>query len=86
MESGQLLAIAIGIVATFLSIVVGIFQWAIAIMIKGLKENLATICEQNRAEHAEMKKDNYEQHVGMWKRINHHKHDDGGCVVITEGA
>ncbi|MEN6472867.1 MAG: hypothetical protein ABFD81_02535 [Syntrophaceae bacterium] len=75
----------IGIIMTIVSVVLGVFQWAIVVMIKDVKEKMNLICEQNRDEHREMKTDNQAAHAELWKRLHHHKHDDCGNVVITGG-
>lgn len=49
------------------------FKGDLSKMENGLNERIAVLCDEKEKEHGE-----------MWKRINHHAHNDGGRVIITE--
>ncbi len=81
-HSGIALAAVMATLSTvLLSILIGaMFQWRkeFVKMLESqraeFRDALNKVCEQKDVDHKE-----------MWNRINHHMHNGGGRVIITEG-
>lgn len=68
---GQTISNVFILIVTVIIFAIGIIQWAVMLQLKGIKDSLKSICDENKDDHRD-----------IWDRLNHHRHSTSGNVEI----